>query len=208
MGNPKYKAGFAFTVHEDALDMPLKWCKPRKIFVNSMSDLFHEFMTDNFLVKCFDVMIKADWHVYQVLTKHPERMASFLKRYRKIPDHIWLGTSVELELYNSRIDALRKIACKMKFVSFEPLLGSVGQVNLKGISWVIVGGESGPNFRPVSKEWIKEIPYQSKQQRVAFFFKQWEGVRPKAGGRILDGKEWNEYPKQNDKNMTLFAKSQ
>jgi len=195
MRNPKYKKGFRFTLHEDALDIPLKWGKPRKIFVNSMSDLFHESMPDDFLKKCFDVMVKADWHTYQVLTKRPDRMLSFTKQYGKIPDHIWLGTSVELPLYKDRIDILREVHAKVKFVSFEPLLGSMGEIDLTGISWAIVGGESGPHFREVETEWIRDIRKQCKKQRVSFFFKQWGGRTSKSGGRTLDGKEWSEFPK-------------
>ncbi len=202
MGNRKYKKGFKFTLHEDALDIPLKWNRPRKIFVNSMSDLFHESMPEDFLEKCFEVMTKADWHVYQILTKRPERMLAFTKKYGKIPNHIWLGTSVELELYKHRIDTLRNVPAKIKFVSFEPLLGPLGELNLEGITWAIVGGESGPAFRQVEAEWIREIRKQCKKQHVAFFFKQWGGIRPKSGGRILDGKEWNEYPKMKTKQIT------
>ncbi len=197
MRNPKYKKGFSFTLHENALDIPLKWSRPRKIFVNSMSDLFHESMPDDFLQKCFEIMAKADWHVYQILTKRPERMLSFIKQYGKIPDHIWLGTSVELPQYKKRIDSLRKVSAKVKFVSFEPLLGPMGELDLTNISWAIVGGESGPHFRGVETEWIRDIRKQCRKQRVAFFFKQWGGRTPKSGGRILDGKEWNEFPKSN-----------
>jgi protein gp37 len=194
MGKPKYKAGFRFTIHEDAIDLPLKWKAPRKIFVNSMSDLFHELMPDTFLEECFTTMTKADWHIYQILTKRPDRMLAFAKRYGKIPEHIWMGTSVESQLYVPRIKLLQKVPCRVKFVSFEPLLGSVGKVNLKGISWAIVGGESGPNYREVRPEWVREIHHQCKQQKVAFFFKQWGGRTPKSGGRELDGQEWDEYP--------------
>lgn len=194
MRNPKYTEGFKFVLHEDALNVPLKWHQPRKIFVNSMSDLFHESMPEDFLLKCFDVMEQANWHVYQVLTKRPKRMLEFTEKYGKVPDHIWLGTSVELDLYKERIDLLRKVKSKIRFVSFEPLLGSVGKVNLRGISWAIVGGESGPRHRPVQAEWIREIRKQCRQQGVAFFFKQWGGRTPKSGGRILDGREWNEFP--------------
>lgn len=199
MGNPKYTRGFKFTLHDDALDIPLKWKAPRKIFVNSMSDLFHEQMPESFLQKCFEVMIQANWHIYQVLTKRPDRMLDFSRRFGRIPEHIWLGTSVESALYNPRIDILREINCRIKFVSFEPLLGPVGKVNLEGISWAIVGGESGPNFRPIEPEWVREIHRQCKKHKVAFFFKQWGGPRPKSGGRKLDGKEWNEYPIQKNK---------
>lgn len=206
MGNPKYTNGFRFILHQDALDIPLKWHKPKKIFVNSMSDLFHELMPEDFLEKCFDIMTRADWHVYQILTKRPEKMLSFTKQYGKIPDHIWLGTSVESALYKHRIEILRNVPAKTRFVSFEPLLGSLGELDLSGISWAIVGGESGPHFRKIEVDWIREIRKQCKKQGVAFFFKQWGGIRPKSGGRILDGKEWNEYPKQNIKRVTEVGK--
>jgi protein gp37 len=207
MGNPKYKNGFKFTLHEDALDLPLRWKRPRKIFVNSMSDLFHERMPDDFLENCFDVMASANWHIFQVLTKRPERMLKFVRTYGTIPEHIWLGASVELDIYNSRIETLRKVPCKVRFVSFEPLLGSIGKVNLRGISWAIVGGESGPNYRPTREEWVREIQLQCKQQDVAFFFKQWGGPRPKSGGRTFAGKEWDEYPKEGQTKLSVFART-
>lgn len=200
MGNPKYKNGFTFVLHEDALDVPLQWKQPRKIFVNSMSDLFHESMSDDFLVKCFEIMTKADWHLYQILTKRPEKMLRFAKQFGKIPDHIWFGTSVELALYAHRIETLRKVNVRTKFVSFEPLLGPVGNMDLSGIAWAIAGGESGPQFRPVNADWIREIRDQCNEQGIAFFFKQWGGRTPKSGGRALDGREWNEYPDGKNKN--------
>ncbi len=161
MGNSKYKHGFRFTLHRDALKLPLKWKRPRKIFVNSMSDLFHESMPEKFLRDVFEVMSKGDWHVYQVLTKRPKRMLSLTR-----------------------------------FISFEPLLGPIGEIDLRGIAWAIAGGESGPNHRPVMAEWIREIREQCHEQSVSFFFKQWGGRTPKSGGRLLDGREWNEYPVQ------------
>jgi protein gp37 len=194
MGNPKYKNGFRFTTHSDALNLPLTWRSPRKIFVNSMSDLFHENMSETYLRKCFQVMKVADWHVYQILTKRPKRMLSFIRDYGHVPDHIWLGTSVEMSMFKPRIDVLKQVDCKIKFISFEPLLGPIGIVKLAGISWAIVGGESGPSHRPIMKEWAREIRDQCKEQGVAFFFKQWGGITPKAGGRRLDGREWDEYP--------------
>jgi len=198
MGNPKYKNGFRFTVHPDALALPLSWKSPRKIFVNSMSDLFHENMSERFLRKCFSVMEQADWHVYQILTKRPERMLSFVRRYGHVPDHIWLGTSVEMGMYKSRIDVLKHVDCQIKFISFEPLIGPIGIVDLAGVSWAIVGGESGPGHRPILEEWIREIRDQCREQGVSFFFKQWGGVTPKSGGRSFDGREWNEYPSMDD----------
>ena len=194
MGNPKYKNGFRFTTHPDALNLPLTWRSPRKIFVNSMSDLFHEHMPESFLRRCFAVMEEADWHIYQVLTKRPERMLSFTQEYGHVPDHIWLGTSVEMGMYKPRIEILKKADCRVKFISFEPLIGPIGDVDLSGISWAIAGGESGPFHRPVLKEWVREIRDQCRSQGVSFFFKQWGGITPKSGGRRLDGREWNQYP--------------
>jgi protein gp37 len=195
MGNPKYSNGFDFTLHPSALDLPLNWHEPRKIFVNSMSDLFHELMPDDYLTSCFEVMQKADWHVYQILTKRPERMLRFCKKYGRIPSHIWLGTSVEMALYKPRIALLRKINVDIRFISFEPLLGPIGDVDLSGISWAIVGGESGPNHRPIKKAWVRQLRDTCVKQRVAFFFKQWGGAKPTSGGRRLDRKVWNEYPR-------------
>jgi len=194
MGNPKYQRGFDFTLQPSALDLPLKWREPRKIFVNSMSDLFHEEMSDEYLDRCFEVMEEADWHVFQILTKRPDRMARFAKRHGKFPAHIWFGTSVEMALYKSRIDLLRQVDSEVRFISFEPLLGPIGKVNFKGISWAIVGGESGPNHRRIKIEWVRELRDQCVSGKVAFFFKQWGGLTPKSGGRSLDGRDWNEYP--------------
>lgn len=194
MGNPKYKNGFKFTVHPDALDLPLGWKEPRKIFVNSMSDLFHELMPEYYLDMCFSVMEMANWHVYQILTKRPERMLTYTKKRKVVPPHIWIGASVEMGLYKHRIDILKNAPVKTRFISFEPLIGPVGSLDLKGISWAIVGGESGPGHRPVKPEWVREIRDQCRRQGVAFFFKQWGGFTHKAGGRELDGREWNEYP--------------
>jgi protein gp37 len=168
-----------------------------------MSDLFHEGMPNDFLKTCFGVMEKANWHVYQILTKRPDRMLSFAQEYGEVPDHVWLGTSVELAMYKSRIDILRHVPAKVKFISFEPLLGPMGEVDLNGISWAIIGGESGPNHRPVKEDWIRGIQTQCKQQGVAFFFKQWGGRTPKSGGRILDGREWNEYPSDAHSSLEL-----
>ncbi len=203
MGNPKYRRGFRFTVHPKALEIPLMWKSPRKIFVNSMSDLFHESMPADYLDRCFDVMRKADWHVYQILTKRPERMAAFFEKRVEVPDHVWIGTSVELAMYKSRIDTLRRIPARVRFVSFEPLLGELGRLDLNGIAWAIVGGESGTNHRPIRAEWVHEIHAQCAKQGVAFFFKQWGGLTPKAGGRKLDGREWNEYPRVLDPHQEL-----
>jgi protein gp37 len=200
MGMEKYKNGFEFAEHSEDIELPLQWKKPRKIFVNSMSDLFHEKSTMKFIEKCFAVMMTADLHTYQVLTKRPKKMAEFSKLFytnfgQVIPSHIWMGTSIENEENVWRIDELRNVQCTVKFISFEPLIGSVGKLDLDGIHWAIIGGESGHGFRPVQKEWIMEIIQQCKKQNVKVFFKQWGGTRPKSGGRIINGRTYNEYPK-------------
>lgn len=199
MGQKKYKKGFQFVEHPNDIDLPSTWKKPRKIFVNSMSDLFHEQSRIEFIAKCFDVMIKADWHQYQVLTKRSSKMLEFSELFEKyfdriIPSHIWMGVSIENSDYVWRIDDLRKVKCHTRFISFEPLLGSVGKIDLSGIDWAIIGGESGFGFRQVREEWIKEIIKQCKKQKVAVFFKQWGGIRPKSGGRELEGRTYDEYP--------------
>jgi len=194
MGSPKYANGFKFAIHPEELKRPLQWRRPRMVFVNSMSDLFHEEMPDGFLADAFDVMEQADWHAYQILTKRPQRMADFIREYGRVPDHVWMGVTVEEAAFKNRIDVLRKLPCRIRFVSFEPLIGSVGQLDLSGISWGIVGGESGCNRRPMRAEWAREIRNQAVAQHVAFFFKQWGGVTAKSGGRVLDGRVWDEYP--------------
>lgn len=208
MGQRKYKKGFEFVEHPSEINLPLSWKKPKKIFVNSMSDLFHEKSTMEFVGSCFATMIKADWHTYQVLTKRPKKMSEFSELFvnyfgHSIPSHIWMGVSVENEDYKWRIDDLKEVKCQTRFISFEPLIGPVGRVNLKGINWAIIGGESGYGFRQVDKKWIMEIIKQCKQQKVAVFFKQWGGVRAKTGGRIIDGRIYDEYPKTKEKNNLL-----
>jgi len=199
MGVMKYKRGFEYTEHLHDISLPLTWKKPKKIFVNSMSDLFHEKSTMEFVAECFQTMIQADWHTYQILTKRPQKMAEFSKLFYNyfgfnIPRHIWMGVSIENEDYKWRINELRKVKCYTKFISFEPLLDSVGKLNLKGINWAIIGGESGIGFRSVKKEWIMEIIRECKRQKVAVFFKQWGGIRPKSGGRKINGRTYDEYP--------------
>jgi protein gp37 len=167
------------------------------IFVNSMSDLFHKKVPTDFIDRVFDTMEKADWHVFQVLTKRSSLMRDYLKRrYSDVapPAHIWLGVSVEDNRSNRRIEHLRQAPAGIRFLSVEPLIGAVGEVDLSGIHWVIAGGESGPGARPMSIEWAREMRDQCAEQGVAFFFKQWGGIRPKSGGRELDGREWNELP--------------
>ena len=193
-GQKKYENGFEYTEHEDYVEQPLHWAKPRKIFVNSMSDLFHEDATIDFLNKVFYVMEQASWHQYQILTKRPERMLSFFET-KFCPSHIWLGTSIEGMAQIHRLETLKKIDAPIKFVSFEPLLGEIDNIDLKGIQWAIVGGESGPRFRDViKKEWVIKLRDICKRDGVAFFFKQWGGKKPKSKGNLLDGKIYQEYP--------------
>lgn len=180
---------------EEALEAPLKWRKPKRIFVNSMSDLFQDDVPEDFIRKVWNVMAEAHWHHYQVLTKRPDNMERIITEM-ELPylPHVWIGTSVESEDYNFRIDYLRKIPNYIKFISFEPLLNSVGNVNLRDIDWAIVGGESGPGSRPILEEWVDEIKTACDKQGTAFFFKQWGGTNKKATGREYRGRTWDEYP--------------
>jgi len=193
MGNPSYVNGFKLTCHEHLLDRPLSWKRPQMIFVNSMSDLFHEDIPFDFLQKIFNVMRKAHWHTFQILTK---RSGILLELNSKIdwPDNVWMGVSVENDKYKFRIDDLRKTKAKVKFLSLEPLLGPLNKLNLKGIDWVIVGGESGPGARPIDEKWVLDIREQCLKAKVPFFFKQWGGVQKKRNGRLLEGRTWDELP--------------
>lgn len=184
------------TLDEKAIEAPLGWRRSRRIFVNSMSDLFHEGVPDDALVRIWSVMARASWHTFQVLTKRPERMRAMLAGGALEPlRHVWLGTSVESADYLHRIDELRETPTPaVRFVSFEPLLGSVDGADLRGIHWAIVGGESGPGARPMRREWVDEIRDACSEQGVAFFFKQWGGVRKKATGRALDGRTFDSMP--------------
>jgi protein gp37 len=196
-GHP-FENGFDLTLRPSRTQEPLKWRQPRRVFVNSMSDLFHKEIPKSFIDEVFDTMEQADWHTFQVLTKRSSLMSRYLKnRYGNAlaPPHIWLGVSVEDEKSAVRLKHLRDSPAAVRFVSFEPLLASVGVVDLTGIHWAIVGGESGPHARPMEEEWALEIRDQCKNAKVAFFFKQWGGFRPKTGGRSLKGREWNEYPR-------------
>ncbi len=195
--NHPYEQGFDLRLWPDRLKQPELWKKPRMIFVNSMSDLFHKEVDRRYIELVFDTMERANWHVFQVLTKRSSLMRDFVKqRYGtgKVPSHIWLGVSVEDGAHKKRIEHLRQINSDARFISFEPLLGSIGKVDLQGIAWAIVGGESGPKARPMQPEWATELRDACKRQRVAFFFKQWGGPRPKSGGRLLEGVEWNGFP--------------
>lgn len=197
VANHPFETGFDLTLRPERLDQPLTWRRPRMIFVNSMSDLFHKQIPNNFVSKVFDTMEKATWHTFQVLTKRSSLMRDFLrKRYgdRRGPSHIWLGVSVEDSGRLSRVRHLREAPAGIRFLSIEPLIGRIGKLDLNGIDWVIVGGESGPRARPMSVDWVREIRDQCVDANVAFFFKQWGGLRPKSGGRRLDDREWSDFP--------------
>jgi protein gp37 len=195
-GHP-FETGFDLTLRPERLLQPLQWKRPRMIFVNSMSDLFHKGIPRAYVSAVFDTMEKADWHVYQVLTKRSSLMQKFISdRYKEslAPPHMWFGVSLENEKAASRIAHLQKANASIRFLSIEPLIGPVGNVPLDGIAWVIVGGESGYGARPMNPAWVTDIRDQCVDGGVAFFFKQWGGRSPKAGGRLLDGREWNQFP--------------
>jgi protein gp37 len=197
-GHP-YEKGFDLTLWRNRLSQPAAWKKPRMIFVNSMSDLFHKEINRSFIDQVFDVMECIDWHVYQVLTKRSSLMRDYVRaRYsgKRVPTHIWLGVSVEDGKHTNRIKHLKQINSKARFISFEPLLGSISEVDLRGIAWAIVGGESGPRARPMDESWVRRIRDICDRDASAFFFKQWGGTRPKSGGRLLDGEEWDGFPWQ------------
>jgi len=195
MGQPNYRNGFELALHEHALQLPLTWTKPQMVFVNSMSDLFHRDVPEDFIRRVFDVMAQARMHTFQVLTKRSERLASIAGKLRW-PSNIWIGVSVETSNYLHRIDHLRKVPAQTRFVSFEPLLAPLGDINFEGITWAIVGGESGPKARTMEKEWVVEIKDQCLASGVSFFFKQWGGTNKKKTGRLLDGRIWNDMPLQ------------
>jgi protein gp37 len=194
MGVKKYSDGFDLKFHPDVMNYPAKLKEPRMIFVNSMSDLFHERIDFELIDNVFLMMQEADWHTYQILTKRSERLTEFGKHYGKFPDNVWIGVSVESSLYKNRIQDLKKVQAKTHFLSLEPLLGVLGPLDLNDIEWVIAGGESGPNFRECKIEWVREIRNQCINAQVPFFFKQWGGLTSKSRGRILDRKIWNEFP--------------
>lgn len=193
MGQPNYANGFTLTIHEHALELPLRWKRPQTIFVNSMSDLFNKDVPVDFIHRVFDVMRRADWHRFQILTKRSDRLLALSKQLPWSP-HIWMGVSVENEDYAYRIEHLRRTKAKIKFLSLEPLLGPLRLLNLKGIDWVIVGGESGPGSRPIAQSWVIDIRDQCRKAKVPFFFKQWGGFNKKKTGRSLEGRTWDEMP--------------
>jgi len=193
MGQPNYCNGFKVTCHRHTLDMPLRWKKPQMVFVNSMSDLFHKDVPDDFILDIFSTMRQAQQHQYQILTKRVERLAE-LSPELSWQENIWMGATVEAADYKYRIDYLRYTGAKIKFLSLEPLLGNLGELNLDEIDWVIVGGESGPGARPVEIDWVRNIREQCLARNVPFFFKQWGGTNKKKAGRLLDGETWDEMP--------------
>jgi protein gp37 len=198
MGQDRYRNGFRITLHEDLLEQPLNWKKPKYIFLNSMSDLFHEEVPAEFIERIFKIMVRAEWHIFQILTKRSERL-------RKIADdlpwaqNIWMGVTVESQDYIYRIDHLRNIPASRKFISIEPMLSPINQLPLQDIAWVIAGGESGPGARPLKPEWVRTIRDQCLDRGVCFFFKQWGGTKKARTGRMLDGRTWDEIPFLNDR---------
>lgn len=196
MGNPRYQRdgadgpGFGLTLHPDVLEKPLRWRKPRRVFVDSMSDLFHPDVPSEFVQRVWEVMGRCPQHTFQILTKRPQRMADLTRR---LPN-VWLGTSIESDRFAFRAKHLRRCPAEVRFLSCEPLLGPLPSLDLTGIDWVIVGGESGPNARPMHPDWVRDLRDRCLDAGVTFFFKQWGGRTPKAGGRVVDGRTWDETP--------------
>ncbi len=197
-GHP-FATGFDLTLRPERLRQPLEWKRPRMIFVNSMSDLFHKEIPKAHLEAVFDTMERADWHAYQVLTKRSSLLQKFLNdryRRREAPAHMWFGVSVENKQATSRISHLQNANAGVRFLSIEPLIAPVGELDITGIDWIIVGGESGHGARPMNPKWAIDIRDQCTSARVPFFFKQWGGRSPKTGGRLLEGREWNQFPQK------------
>ncbi len=203
-GHP-YEQGFDVRLWPERMDYPLKWKKPRRIFVNSMSDLFHKDVPDDFILDVFRTMVTANWHIYQVLTKRPSRLArmvdkltthlqQYTDRITIWPAHIWLGVSVETMQYAWRVDQLRHVPAAIRFISAEPLLGSLYDLDLNNIDWLIAGGESGPRHRFCDPAWVRELRDKCAAHNTAFFFKQWGGRTPKSNGRVLDDRIYDDYP--------------
>lgn len=193
MGQPNYANGFKITLHEHVLNLLLQWKKPRTIFVNSMSDIFHKDVPVKFIDKIFSVMREAHWHTFQILTKRAERLLELNTELCWSPN-IWMGVSVESNDFKFRIDHLRQTNAKIKFLSIEPLLGPLNKLNLDGINWVVVGGESGPKARHMEPSWVIDIRDQCLRTKTPFFFKQWGGFNKKKNGRLLEGRTWDEMP--------------
>jgi protein gp37 len=195
MGSPNYRNGFELTLHDHVLGMPLRWKRPKMVFVNSMSDLFHVDVPTEFILKVFEVMRLARQHQFQVLTKRAERLSA-LNDELPWPDNVWMGVTVESGDYCFRIDHLRRTKARVKFLSIEPLLGPIPNLDLDGIDWVIVGGESGPKARPMESAWVTDIRDQCLNAGVLFFFKQWGGKNKKKAGRLLEGRTWDQKPER------------
>jgi protein gp37 len=191
-GHP-YEQGFDLKLWPGRMELPLQWKRPRRIFVNSMSDLFHPEVPDDFIEQVFDVMVRADWHVFQILTKRPERLAGLASRL-PWPENVWMGVTIENNRWVGRADLLRSVPSAVRFISAEPLLSALPDLDLAGLDWLIAGGESGPKHRKPRVEWFLDLRDRCIAEGVAFFFKQWGGIHPKAGGRLLDGEEWSEMP--------------
>lgn len=199
-GHP-YEQGFELRLWEARLDQPLRWRRPRLIFVNSMSDLFHEEIPVEFIHRVFDTMVRASHHTFQILTKRADRLAE-LALDLPWPSNVWMGVSIENRRFVTRADQLRRVPASVRFISAEPLLGPLQGLQLDGIDWLIAGGESGPKHRPVNAKWLQSLRDQCLFERVPFFFKQWGGPSSKSGGRILDGREWNAMPTPRDRSLT------
>ncbi len=195
MGQPNYRDGFAVRTHNHMLEVPLSWAQPRMVFVNSMGDLFHEEVPIDFIKRVFEVMERTPWHTYQLLTKRAERLAN-VASLLPWPETVWMGVTVEDNERLSRVERLREIPSAVKFLSIEPLLGPLPDLNLSGIDWVIVGGESGPRARRMQKEWVCSVRDACVARAVPFFFKQWGGTRKKAAGRMLEDRTWDQMPRE------------
>ena len=208
-GQPKYQRdgerrssgpGFGLTLHPQTLLQPLRWRRPRVVFVNSMSDLFHEEVPEDYIRKVFAVMAEASQHTFQILTKRDGRLAELAPRL-PWPHNVWMGVSVENRRFVGRADGLREVPASVRFISAEPLLGPLDDLDLTGIDWLIVGGESGPRHRPVRQEWITALRDRCAVEDVAFFFKQWGGRQPTSGGRLLEGQEWSQMPRAKEREL-------
>ena len=193
MGNIRYANGFQPTVHKDLIDLPFQWKTPKRVFVNSMSDIFHEQIPDKYILQIFETMNQCRQHEFQVLTKRPERLSSLNDKI-VWTDNIWMGVTIESDKYLNRADMLRNCGARIKFISAEPLLSRLNNLNLTDIDWLIVGGESGPRCRPIKKEWVEELLDLAKDNNTAFFFKQWGGFNKKKNGKLLNGKIYQDYP--------------
>jgi protein gp37 len=193
IANHPYEQGFDLRIWPERLDIPLRWRRPRMVFVNSMSDLFHENIPDEFIRRVFDVMVRADHHTFQVLTKRHERLVA-LASDLPWPSNVWMGVTIENRRWVGRADYLRDVPAAVRFISAEPLLGPLEGLDLSGIHWLIAGGESGPGHRRVREEWLTDLRDRCEAEGVAYFFKQWGGTRPKSGGRLLEGREYNAMP--------------